>query len=208
MKNNYRSIMALIISGISVVLAILILVFDYSKLVNAHKETILIVISVPLISLLLTLYISLVFKRITPKINIFISYSTKDQNFESQFSAILESNLSKFSKRRYQLLSIDTIPYGENIADTICEYIIESDYAIILLSSNYTQSSLTLKELSIAYQSGIPLIPVLLSPQIENFPSELSNLKTLVINDINSTEDLNSQISLLAKDISRRRLEV
>ena len=105
------------------------------------------------------------------------------------------------------MLSANTIPYGENIVDTICEYIAESDYAIILLSSNYTQSSFALKELSTAYQSGIPLIPVLLSSQIENFPQELSALKTLVINDIHSKEDLNNQISLLAKDISRRRLE-
>jgi tetratricopeptide (TPR) repeat protein len=102
--------------------------------------------------------------------DVFISYSHEDQAIADKVVASLEN-----SNMRCWISSRDEIP-GENWREALARGLDESKVVVFILSTSSDQSKACARELSIADEKGIPIIPL----RVEDI-SPTGNLKYLLV---------------------------
>lgn len=212
-KSRFLGIVALICATTIIIISIFFMLFRdeiafSSYLGDDFNYNILIGVVASVFGALLAAYSALLIRRISPKEYIYISYVATDKEISLKFSEELEYQLLDNPLRRYKVLTADDISFGDNISKSIDKFILNSNYIIVLLSTEYMQSSFAREELFKAELSGASLIPVLLTPPstINPFPEKFMGLRALELYDLASSDDFEKQISRLAKDISHRHI--
>lgn len=85
----------------------------------------------------------------------------------------------------------------------------KSEIVIIIISPDYIQSEWCKKEFSIISESGKKIIPIITDSfhDLSLLPKDLSNIKALSLRNCTSGNELNKKISILAKDLIKRRID-
>lgn len=209
MKKSNRDtfqIVILLISAFSVVLTILLAIAFDEKLVMENSEFILTLATV-LVTAMTVVYTFMSFRRIRPKQSIFLSYADQDKELASLVATTLNSQLHHSSKYRFEIFTVNAVPYGDSIRETIEHFINSSDIVIVLLSPNYLCSDWCMKELSMALSAKKKVIPIIANSNIglPQMPNELNDIKALLLTESDSDMTLEQKVASLAKDLIRQR---
>ena len=215
MKNkNNRSkvfpdiqIVLLLTTAVSLIIALFTIVFD-NKSMNTENTFLMILFASFSVAITLA-YILLIIKRINPKQYIYISYTRADKEIAETVKDVLDSQLRKMSKYRFEILTADSIPYGADMNNTLQEYISKSNTVIVIVSENYIMSQWCNTEFFEVLEMGKRLIPIVTDSynNLSDLPKDISNIKALSIKDCSSREELERRLKLLAKDIVRAQLD-
>ena len=128
---------------------------------------------------------------------IFISHSSDDSNHAGELAQLL-------SKQGFKpWLAKSDIPLGGNFAEEITRAIKDSNYFIVLLSRSSIASPHVKREVSIAVDKGIPLLPVIIGGSedfVNTMPEEWIYWLTVVqvVHFENSTQTADEIISHIA----------
>jgi len=129
-----------------------------------------------------------------PGPQIFVSHASADEIYAGELASLLEL-------RGFQpWLAKSGIPLGSNFAEEITKAIKESDYFIVLLSKNSIASPHVKREVSIAVDKGIALLPVIIGGSnefIDTMPEEWIYWLTVVqvVQFENSTQTANEIVN-------------
>lgn len=203
-KNNMQNF-ALLISALGIMLTMLSPLFDNSFL-TYDNEFILNAAST-LVLVTGAAYVILIMKRINPKKYIYFSYSLDDKKLALEINNILSEQLERSSKYRFEILTSDSVPFGNNIHDTIRKNIAKADIAIVIVSPSYLQSNFCQKEFSSIVNQNAKIIPIVINSfeDLKKLPKDYSDIKSLSLINYKSKEELKNQLHLLAKDLIRQR---
>lgn len=154
-------------------------------------------------------YFSLVTRRIRPIKYIYFSYSTADEEIANKIAASLEEELMSRSKYRFEILTADSISYGEIMRKKMAENVSKSDIMIVIVSQSYIRSQWCNEEFSKFSRMNKLIIPIVTDSfkDLEKLPKDLSNVKALSLISCDSEHDFSRQISSLAKDLIKRRTD-
>lgn len=215
MKNeNNRSkifsniqIISLLTTAVTLIVALFTIVFDNKK-INT-ENTFLMILLVSFSFAIMLAYILLIIKRINPKQYIYISYARADKEIAETIKDVLDAQLRKMSKYRFEILTADSIPYGADMSNTLQEYISKSNTVIVIVSENYILSQWCNTEFVEVLEMGKKLIPIVTDSyeDLSDLPKDISNIKALSIKECSSPEELESRLKLLAKDLVRAQLD-
>lgn len=203
-KNNMQ-IFVLLISAFALMLTMLATLFDTSFL--KYDNGFILTVATILVAMTGTIYSILVVKRINPKKYIYFSYSFDDKELALEISDILSEQLAKSSKYRFEILTSNSVPFGNNIHDTILKNIEKADIAIVLVSPAYLQSNFCQKEFNSIVIQNTMVIPIVINSfaDLKKLPKDYSNIKALSLINCTSEDELKNKIDLLAKDLIRQR---
>ena len=101
-----------------------------------------------------------------PKSKIFISHSTVDREIALDISKLLDSNSIE------TWFASEGVDLGSNFAEKIAEALSSSDYLLLILSPTSISSPHVKREVSLAIDRNIPILPILLG-QKEDFLATL-----------------------------------
>jgi hypothetical protein len=186
MKKNREifNIYLSIVASVGSALALLIVSTDKSSIDNLLnfrtldiKELTPILIS--LISLFIGLFTYLFSKRLKARRKrIFMIYAHKDK----EKAKLIQSEFRKYTGIQIQS-DDEVINIGDNIRDEIKKQIEYSDNVIIILSKNTNESDWIKKEIEIAKERNIKIIPIIIDDSKP--PKELDDLKYANIDEVN-----------------------
>ncbi len=203
LKENIRSldIISLLSAAAALIVGLFTIVFD-NKRINT-ENTILMILLVSLATTVLTGYILLIIRRINPKQYIYISYTRADKELAEEIKDILENQLNKMSKYRFEVLTADSIPFGANMNSTLQEYISESNTVIVIVSEKYIMSDWCKTEFVKIVEEGKKCIPIVTDSynDLSNLPKDISNIKALSLIDCSTREELERRLKTLSKDL-------
>lgn len=205
LKKNVQSldIISLLSTAAALIVALFTIVFD-NKRINT-ENTILMILLVSLATTVLTAYILLIIRRINPKHYIYISYARADKELAKDIKDVLDDQLNKLSKYRFEVLTADSIPYGANMNSTLQEYISKSNNVIVIVSEKYIMSHWCNTEFVKIEEEGKKIIPIVTDSynDLSNLPKDISNIKALSLKDCSTREELERRLKILAKDLIR-----
>lgn len=204
-KDSFQ-IALLFFSGIGIMLSMCSMLFEEGKYDFNNVEIILFMV-IMLVVLVIAVYIILISIRINPKKYIYLSYSDNDKDFAEKISHILNQELKKLSKYRFEIITKLSISFGDDIDVSCREYITKSDSVILIVSNSFLQSEWCQKELDVAVDKKKRIIPIVVDSfdDLSKLPQNLSNIKALSLINCISDEDIINNIKTLAKDIIRRQ---
>ena len=203
-KNNFQVII-LLITTISLIITIFSGMYN-TTLFYTDNGIILILASGLVISLLVA-YILLIMRRVNPKQYIYISYTEKDKKIALSVSQTLNRQFEHLSKYRFEIITADSIPFGEDMYATMQEYIKKSNIVIVLISESYIKSEWCTKEFISITNMNKRVIPIVMDSydDLTRLPKDISNIKALSLNGCISDKDFEQQLLHLAKDLIRQR---
>lgn len=206
-NKNTNQIIALFATALSLILALFTIVFDANRF-DTNNIYFLVLISLGT-GIIMFAYVLLIVKRINPKQYIYISFADADKDLAKLIETKLEEQLNNKSKYRFEFLTPEKIPYGSNISDTVKEYLDRSNIVIAIVSKDYIESSYRNKEFSEILSMNKKIIPVVIDSyeSIEKLPKDVRNIKSLLLDNRENTEDLDFKLSCLAKDLVRQRMD-
>lgn len=203
-KNNIEVII-LIISAFALMFTMLSLLtqnplFQYDNIYVLSLAAILVVLTA-------LIYLLLIIKRTNPKKYIYLSYSNKDRKIAEKISSTLGEQFKKLSKYHFEIISEDSIPFGNNIDTTIQENILKSNIVIIIVTPQYLQSEWCLKEFTAISKEDKRIIPIVTESfsDLAKLPNNISNIRALSLINCKSEDDFTKTISVLAKDLIKQR---
>ena len=204
-NKNDLQVIALVIATFSIIFTIFT---DFPQLETSYtNKVVLLTLATSLVSMLLILYFLLIIRRINPKQYIYISYMRLDKDIAQSISQTLREQFKKLSKYRFEIITADSISYGEDIYMTMQEFIRRSSMVIIVVSSNYICSEWCSKELLAIKEMNKKIIPIVMESynDLSKLPVDLSNIKALSLRDCSSEKDFDRQLLCLAEDLIRQR---
>ena len=210
LKRNYNSlfVISLTISAAAVSGA-MIAVFIPISTFDLENSAIFLVLSLVLSLITLFSYIIMVFSRVKPTKNIFVSFSNKDRLYAERIKEELSENFKSYSKYKYKIFTDQDIPYGVEINKYILSLIDKSSIFLIIVSTSYTESENCRKELNYiinkqANNNDVSIIPIVLDSycDLSKLGYNLNNIKSLSLIDCKDSEgELKKQINILATDL-------
>lgn len=202
-KNSFE-IITLWIVTISLI-ATIFSVVDNTRLFLDNE--IILTLATALVASFFATDVLLIIRRINPKQYIYISYTGQDEDTALLVSRILSEQFKRLSKYRFEIITVDSISFGEDMPATMQKYIEKSDIVIVLVSEDYIKSEWCYNEfLSIANMNK-RIIPIVLNSynDLSRLPKDISNIKALSLCDCTSDKDFEEQLLRLAKDLIRQR---
>lgn len=172
-----------------------------------YDDSVALLLAITLVALTGTIYSVLIIKRINPKKYIYLSYSNKDKKIAEKISLILSEQFKKLSKYRFEIVTEDSIPFGNDMRITMQENLSKSDIVIIIVSPAYLQSNWCLKEFVTISSEDKRIIPIVTDSFLDlaKLPKDISNIKALSLKDCVSEESFANAILALAKDLIKQR---
>ncbi len=172
-----------------------------------YNDKFILSLAIVLVTLTCAVYSMLIFKRINPKKYIYLSYSYVDKEIAEKISHVLEEQFHRLSKYRFEIITADSIPFGNDMNATMRENMLKSDIVIIIVSSAYLQSEWCLKEFAAISNRDKKIIPVVTETfsDLAKLPKDISNIKALSLRNCTSEEDFSRAILKLAKDLIKQR---
>lgn len=202
-KNNFQ-IITLLIAALSLIVTIFSVV-DNTRLFLDNE--IILAFATALVASLSATYVLSIIRRINPKQYIYISYTLQDKDTALLVSQILSEQFKRLSKYRFEIITVDSIPFGEDMSATMQKYIEKSDIVIVLVSENYITSEWCYNEFLSIANLNKRIIPIVLNSysDLSRLPKDISNIKALSLSDCTSDKDFEEQLLRLAKDLIRQR---
>lgn len=203
-KNNIQ-VFTLLISALALMLTMLSILTQYSL----FKYDNIFVLSLATILVMLTsfVYTLLIIKRINPKKYIYLSYTGMDKEIAERISLVLSEQFKRLSKYRFEIITADSIPFGNDMYITMQENMLKSDTVIMIVSPSYLQSEWCLKEFAAISKEDKRIIPIVTESfsDLVKLPKDISNIKALSLINCKSEEDFSKTMSILAKDLIKQR---
>ena len=174
--------------------------FERDSVITLFLATILVILTT-------FIYALLIINRVKPKKHIYLSYTKEDKEMAEKIISVLSDLFKKMSKYRFEFITGDSVPFGSNIYTTIKKNISEADIVIIIVSPSYIQSTWCREEFLTIFKDKNLIIPVVTEAfsDLTKLPQDISNIKALSLIGCKSEEDFSKAMSILAKDLIRRR---
>ena len=203
-KNNVQ-IIILLVSAFGL-MAIMLFILIENKL-PIYDNSIALTLVTILVILTTFIYALLIINRVKPKKHIYLSYTKEDKEMAEKIISVLSDLFKKMSKYRFEFITGDSVPFGSNIYTTIKKNISEADIVIIIVSPSYIQSTWCREEFLTIFKDKNLIIPVVTEAfsDLTKLPQDISNIKALSLIGCKSEEDFSKAMSILAKDLIRRR---
>lgn len=203
-KNNFQ-IVTLLVSALALMATMISILTSNSLFL--YDNALILTLAITLVALTSVVYATLIIKRVNPKTYIYLSYSRKDKELAEKIATELTDQFKRLSKYRFEIITGDSIPFGNDMTSTMQENISKSDIAIIIVSTEYLQSQWCLKEFMTFSGQKKRIIPIVKESfsDLSKFPEDMSNIKALSLINCESNEDFNKSMSLLAKDLIKQR---
>ncbi len=205
-KNNIQ-VFALLISALALMVTMLSMLtqnslFQYDNIFVLSLATVL-------VTLTIFVYALLIIKRVNPKKYIYLSYTGMDKEIAEEISLVLSEQFKRLSKYRFEIITADSIPFGNDMYATMKENMSKSDIVIIIVSPSYLQSEWCLKEFSTISNEDKRIIPIVTESfsDLAKLPKDISNIKALSLINCESGEDFAKTMSILAKDLIKQRID-
>lgn len=205
-KNNIQ-VFTLLISALALMLTMLSMLtqnslFQYDNIFVLSLATVL-------VTLTIFVYALLIIKRVNPKKYIYLSYTGMDKEIAEEISLVLSEQFKRLSKYRFEIITADSIPFGNDMYATMKENMSKSDIVIIIVSPSYLQSEWCLKEFSTISNEDKRIIPIVTESfsDLAKLPKDISNIKALSLINCESGEDFSKTMSILAKDLIKQRID-
>lgn len=199
-------VVTLLISTFGLIATMFSLMANESNFLHGDNELIL-MLSLFLVAFLFITYSLLLVRRINPKQLIYVSCTTRDREVAQLVSRILSEQFERLSKYRFEIVTADSVPYGDDMATAVQKFISKSTMAIVLVSENYIKSDWCYKEFSLIAETNKKIIPIVLESysDLSRLPKDISGIRALSLSGCSSTEEFEEQLLHLAKDLIRQR---
>lgn len=204
-KIEFLELILMSISAASVVMTIFAVLFE-DKTFPSNETFITVVIA--FFCTITCAYMVMFFRRISPKKNIFVLCSIEDREDSKTYSDMLLSFLMRAKRYRFELVDAEkAVSYGENIKDALTNAIEKSDIVLLYISNSFCNSSFCSQELQTAKESQKVIIPILLEKveDIEKFPNDLLEIKSVTLYRNLNDEQKKQEILELSKDLLTKR---
>lgn len=158
--------------------------------------------------LIIVMFIFLLFRRVTPKRYIYISYASKNKVIAENIMNVLSEQLEKLSKYRFEFVTKDSIPYGNDIYLTSRENMAKSGIVIIIVSQSFLQSKWCQEEFNWAFEHDKRIIPIILESfdDLSDLPNDIGNIKALSLKNCEFGDyEFFENLKVLAKDLIRHQ---
>ncbi len=203
-KNNIQ-IFTLLISALALMLTMLSILTQNSlfKYDNAY----ILSLATALVTSTIISYALLIIKRVNPKKYIYLSYTGQDKEIAEKVILVLSEQFKKLSKYRFEILTADSIPFGNDMYITMQENMSKSEIIIVIVSPSYLQSEWCLNEFTTISKDNKRIIPIVTETfsDLAKLPKDISNIKALSLINCKSEEDFSKIVSVLAKDLIKQR---
>jgi len=203
-KNNFQ-ILTLLFCALALMLTMISMLTEGSLVLYDNELTLKLAIT--LVTLTSVVYATLIIKRVNPKTYIYLSYSKKDEELAEKIAAELSCQFKKLSKYRFEIITEDSIPFGNYINLTVQENISKSDIVIVIVSAAYLQSQWCLNEFKMFSDQKKRIIPIVKESfsDLSELPKDISNIRALSLINYKSDENFSKLMSQLAKDLIKQR---
>lgn len=203
-KNNIQ-IFSLLISALALMVTMLSILTQNSLL--KYDNAFVLSLAIVLVTSTAFLYTLLIIKRVNPKKYIYLSYTGRDKEIAEKMILILNEQFKKLSKYRFEILTADSIPFGNDMYITMQENLAKSEIVIVIVSSSYLQSEWCINEFTTISKDNKRIIPVVTEAfsDLTELPKDISNIKALSLINCKSEEDFSETMSTLAKDLIKQR---
>ena len=203
-KNNIQ-IFSLLISALALMVTMLSILTQNSLLKN--DNAFVLSLAIILVTSTAFLYTLLIIKRVNPKKYIYLSYTGRDKEIAEKMILILNEQFKKLSKYRFEILTADSIPFGNDMYITMQENLAKSEIVIVIVSPSYLQSEWCINEFITISKDNKRIIPVVTEAfsDLTELPKDISNIKALSLINCKSEEDFSETMSTLAKDLIKQR---
>lgn len=203
-KNNIQ-IFSLLISALALMVTMLSILTQNSLLKN--DNAFVLSLAIILVTSTAFLYTLLIIKRVNPKKYIYLSYTGRDKEIAEKMILILDEQFKKLSKYRFEILTADSIPFGNDMYITMQENLAKSEIVIVIVSPSYLQSEWCINEFTTISKDNKRIIPVVTEAfsDLTELPKDISNIKALSLINCKSEEDFSETMSTLAKDLIKQR---
>lgn len=203
-KNNIQ-IFSLLISALALMVTMLSILTQNSLL--KYDNAFVLSLAIVLVTSTAFLYTLLIIKRVNPKKYIYLSYTGRDKEIAEKMILILSEQFKKLSKYRFEILTADSIPFGNDMYITMQENLAKSEIVIVIVSPSYLQSEWCINEFTTISKDNKRIIPVVTEAfsDLTELPKDISNIKALSLINCKSEEDFSETMSTLAKDLIKQR---
>lgn len=203
-KNNIQ-IFTLLISAVALMFTMLLILTQNSLF--RYDNVVVLTLATVLVTLTSYIYTVLIIKRINPKKYIYLSYTGRDKEIAEKISFTLNEQFKRLSKYRFEIVTADSIPFGNDMYITMQENMLKSDIVMIVVSHSYLQSEWCQKEFITIINKDKRIIPIVTESfdDLEKLPRDISNIKALSLINCESEEDFLQTIAVLAKDLIKQR---
>ena len=203
-KNNIQ-IFSLLISALALMVTMLSILTQNSLL--KYDNAFVLSLAIVLVTSTAFLYTLLIIKRVNPKKYIYLSYTGRDKEIAEKMILILNEQFKKLSKYRFEILTADSIPFGNDMYITMQENLAKSEIVIVIVSPSYLQSEWCINEFTTISKDNKRIIPVVTEAfsDLTELPKDISNIKALSLINCKSEEDFSETMSTLAKDLIKQR---
>ncbi len=203
-KNNIQ-IFSLLISALALMLTMLSILTQNSFL--KYDNAFILSLAIVLVTSTAFSYTLLIIKRVNPKKYIYLSYTGRDKEIAEKMILILNEQFKKLSKYRFEILTADSIPFGNDMSITMQENLTKSEIVIVIVSHSYLESEWCINEFTTISKDNKRIIPVVTEAfsDLAKLPKDISNIKALSLVNCKSEEDFSKTMSTLAKDLIKQR---
>lgn len=203
-KNNIQ-IFSLLISALALMLTMLSILTQNSFL--KYDNAFILSLAIVLVTSTAFSYTLLIIKRVNPKKYIYLSYTGRDKEIAEKMILILNEQFKKLSKYRFEILTADSIPFGNDMSITMQENLTKSEIVIVIVSHSYLESEWCINEFTTISKDNKRIIPVVTEAfsDLAKLPKDVSNIKALSLVNCKSEEDFSKTMSTLAKDLIKQR---
>lgn len=203
-KNDFQNIV-LLTTAIALVVSMFSMLIDNNSL--EFMTPLVLLLAIVLVSATSVVYMGLVIRRVKPKRYIYFSYALADKDLADRVILTLNQQFRSLSKYRFEILTGDSIPFGESIINTIQGNLLKADIIVVLVSPSYLKSKWCREEFINFTQEGKRVIPIVTESfsNLSELPIDLTDIKALSLRDCSTEKEFTESISRLAKDLIRQR---
>lgn len=204
-KNNNAQLVAMMISAIGLMVALLVIIIDADRFSIESEENFVMIMTIASAVLFIG-YSILVIRRVNPKQYIYFSYAIENEEIANDIISLLDEELKKKALYRFEILTPKSISYGFDMRKTIQEYIAKSKMVIVIVSESYLKSNWCQEEFTTLINDNKRIIPIVTDSyeQLSRMAIDVSGIKALSIKECLTLGDLRWPIENLAKDIVRQ----
>lgn len=204
-NKNTIQILSLLLAALSVMTIMLVLLSGTSY--QGNTSTFSLFITAIIVMLTVLEYLLLIIKRTNPKKYIYLSYAGVHKELAEKVALVLNDQFKTLSKYRFEILTADSIPFGNDMYTTMQENMSKSNIVIIIVSQAYLHSEWCIKEFTTICEKDKLIIPIVTESfaDLAKLPKDISNIKALSLINCESEKDFVRAISTLAKDLIKQR---
>lgn len=202
---SYLQTLTLFATALSLILALFTILFDTNRF---DTENIYLMAMLSIVAVCITvIYIMLIIRRVNPKQYIYVSYTSADKETVDCIVQMLDEELKRISKYRFEILTSDNIPFGSDIHKTMREYIEKANIVLVVVSENYLRSEWCNQEFVSFCNMDKKIIPIVTESysHLSELPKNISNIKALSLRFCETKTDFEDAMKTLARDLVKQR---